>query len=75
MVRHFIVGNYNPQHPSLKASMYKVARKGADKYAFSINRELAEGPTQLIKDTEHFGPSVELWPLVVEEGVEYDLPR
>lgn len=75
MTRHYIIGNYEPQHPSMKSSMYKVLRKGASSYAQSIGRELAEGPTQLIKDNEHFGPFVELWPLVIEEGVEYDLPR
>ena len=73
MSRHFIVGNYHSQHFSLKASMYKILRKGADKYAVSINREVAEGPTLLLPDN-YYGV-IELWPLVVEEGVEYALPR
>lgn len=62
---HFIVGNYVPQHPSLKASMYKIQRKGAENFAKSIDRELAEGPTVYLPDN-FYGP-VELWPLVAEE--------
>jgi hypothetical protein len=66
MGRDFVIGHYYPDHYSFKINMYKIARNGAVKYANSINRELAEGPTVLITDNL-YGP-VELWPLVIEEG-------
>jgi hypothetical protein len=68
----FVVGNYHPQHPSLKASMYKIMRKGASDYAQAIGRELAEGPTVYLPEN-YYGP-VELWPLVYVEEKEDALP-
>jgi hypothetical protein len=69
--RYFIAGPYHPPYPSLKVNMYKILRKRAAEFARSINRELAEGPTIYLPD--NFYGSVELWPLVIEEGEEDSL--
>ncbi len=50
------------EHPSLKMSMYKLFSRKSKEWATTQGRELAEGPTQLIRDN-YYGP-VELWPLV-----------
>lgn len=60
--RYYIVGCYHPVYPDLELVTYSVSWKAAERYAKSINRELAEGPTVYIPDN-YFGP-VELWPLV-----------
>lgn len=60
----FIVGTVLPNHPSFKANLYGLARREAEKFAESINREVAEGPPLYLPDN-YYGP-VELWPLVWE---------
>lgn len=49
--------------------MWKINRKGAINFAKTINREIAEGPSRLVRQ-EPWG-MLELWPLVqeVESGV------
>ncbi|MFY3741646.1 MAG: hypothetical protein HMLIMOIP_002104 [Candidatus Nitrosomirales archaeon] len=66
--REFVIGPYPALYmpPKMTTGMYGMLRKHADKFAKSINRELAEGPT-LFLPYNHYGP-VELWPLVMEEG-------
>jgi len=54
-------------HPSLKVTFHGLYSRKTAEFAESIGRELAYGPPQLLVDTEHYGPPVLLWPLVVEE--------
>lgn len=71
--KHYIVSSYIPDHESLRINMYKVVRLGAESYAKTLGRKLAEGPTQYFPDN-FYGP-VELWPLAIEEGEENPLSR
>lgn len=64
-MRHFVVGPYHEQYPSLVMNWYRLLRKKANDFAVSIDRELAEGPTVYFPNN-YFGP-VELWPLVFKE--------
>jgi hypothetical protein len=62
--REFIASCYVEQHPSFKMNMYKFLSRKAKEYALEIDRELAEGPTVLVRENYH--SPVELWPLVWE---------
>lgn len=54
------------EHPSLQLNFYKLFNKKSKEWAKEQGRELAEGPTHLIRDN-YYGP-VELWPLVYIGG-------
>ncbi len=74
-LREYVVSAVPPSHPSLKANFYGLLRRNSEKFAVSIGRELAEGPTQFIPyDMKREYPEpMELWPLVYEEGEKNSL--
>ncbi len=63
--RDFAIGLYDEEVIDLigPERFYKVSRKYACLWSLMHERELAEGPTQLIKQKYNI---VEIWPLVVE---------
>lgn len=65
-MREFVIGPYTEQPPSVKANLYRLYRRKADDWAAEHGREVAEGPTVLIRNN-FYGP-VELWPLVYIGG-------